>query len=93
MQKIVLGLVVVFAIAQGVALGQSGAPKAAVDITNAQVQEVLKYAPPKTDQTLRVIDMGSYQMSVAVDSPGQDRRASGWWRIAGACCCNSGAAL
>jgi hypothetical protein len=66
MQKIVLGFAVVFVIAQGIALGQSGAPKEAVDITNAQVQEVLKYAPPKTDQTLRVIDMGSYQMSVAV---------------------------
>jgi hypothetical protein len=43
-----------------------GPPKGAVDITNAQVQAVLKHAPPKVDQTLRVVDMGNYAMSIAV---------------------------
>jgi mannose-6-phosphate isomerase-like protein (cupin superfamily) len=41
-------------------------PKQAVDITKAQIDEVLKFAPPAVDQTLRVIDMGGYAMSVAV---------------------------
>ena len=41
-------------------------PKAAIDITKAQIDEVLKNAPPKVDQTLRVIDMGGYALSVAV---------------------------
>jgi mannose-6-phosphate isomerase-like protein (cupin superfamily) len=41
-------------------------PKAAVDITKAQIDEVLKFAPPAVDQTLRVIDMGGYALSVAV---------------------------
>jgi mannose-6-phosphate isomerase-like protein (cupin superfamily) len=43
-----------------------GQPKQAVDITKAQIDEVLKFAPPAVDQTLRVIDMGGYAMSVAV---------------------------
>jgi mannose-6-phosphate isomerase-like protein (cupin superfamily) len=41
-------------------------PKQAVDITKAQIDEVLKFAPPAVDQTLRVIDMGDYALSVAV---------------------------
>ncbi len=66
MYKAGLGLAALFALAQGIASAQSGPPTAAIDITNAQVQAVLKYAPPKVDQTLRVIDMGGYALSVAV---------------------------
>jgi len=39
---------------------------AAVDITNAQVQQVLKQGGASVDHTLRVVDMGDYQLSVAV---------------------------
>jgi mannose-6-phosphate isomerase-like protein (cupin superfamily) len=66
MYKAGLGLAALVALSQGIASAQSGPPTAAIDITNAQIQAVLKYAPPKVDQTLRVIDMGGYAMSVAV---------------------------
>jgi mannose-6-phosphate isomerase-like protein (cupin superfamily) len=52
-------------------------PKAAVDITDAQIKEVLKNAPPKVDQTLRVIDMGGYQLSVAVIHRGPTEQPAG----------------
>lgn len=42
-------------------------PTAAFDITNAQIQEVLKKSTGATlDQALRTIDMGGYQLSVAI---------------------------
>ncbi len=69
MHKTVLGLVAVFALSQGITFAQSG-PKEAIDITHAQVEAVLKAGaartPPAVDQTLRVIDMGTYAISVAV---------------------------
>jgi len=52
-------------------------PKAAVDITKAQIDEVLKYAPPAVDQTLRVIDMGGYALSVAVIHRGPTGQPAG----------------
>jgi mannose-6-phosphate isomerase-like protein (cupin superfamily) len=63
------GLVAVFAFSHGVVFAQGG-PKEATDITNAEVLAVLKAGaaktPPAVDQTLRVLDMGTYAMSVAV---------------------------
>jgi mannose-6-phosphate isomerase-like protein (cupin superfamily) len=38
----------------------------ATDITNAQIQAVLNSGQKSVDHTLRVLDMGSYQLSVAV---------------------------
>jgi hypothetical protein len=61
----------------GQASPAQGPPKGAVDITNAQVQAVLKHAPPKVDQTLRVIDMGNYAMSIAVIHRGATARGAG----------------
>ncbi|HEV2448522.1 MAG TPA: hypothetical protein VGS58_21465, partial [Candidatus Sulfopaludibacter sp.] len=52
-------------------------PKAAIDITKAQIDEVLKNAPPKVDQTLRVIDMGDYALSVAVVHRGPTAQPAG----------------
>jgi mannose-6-phosphate isomerase-like protein (cupin superfamily) len=52
-------------------------PKAAIDITDAQIKEVLKNAPPKVDQTLRVIDMGDYALSVAVVHRGPTGQPAG----------------
>src|SRR5579863_168434 len=52
-------------------------PKAAIDITKAQIDEVLKNAPPKVDQTLRVIDMGGYALSVAVIHRGPTGQPAG----------------
>jgi hypothetical protein len=66
MKKAVVGFAAIFAMSRAIAPAQSGPPKEAIDITNAQIQNVLKYAPPAVDQSLRVIDMGDYQLSVAV---------------------------
>ena len=49
----------------------------ATDITNAQIQKVLKEQPKATDHTLRVLDMGSYQISVAVVYRGPTNRPAG----------------
>jgi mannose-6-phosphate isomerase-like protein (cupin superfamily) len=38
----------------------------ATDVTNAQVQAVLNSGQKSVDHTLKVVDMGSYQLSVAV---------------------------
>jgi hypothetical protein len=65
MNKTVLSLVAVFAISEGTAPSQSG-PKEAIDITDAQVKAVLKYASPAIDQALRTVGMGKYQLSVSI---------------------------
>ncbi len=38
----------------------------ATDITNAQVQAVLNSGQKSVDHTLKVVDLGAYQLSVAV---------------------------
>jgi len=69
MDKAFLAVAATFALSQGITFAQSG-PTEAIDITHAQVEAVLKAGaartPPAVDQTLRVIDMGTYSMSVAV---------------------------
>jgi hypothetical protein len=52
-------------------------PKAAIDITDAQIKEVLKYAPPAVDQQLRVVDMGNYQLAVGIIHRGPTGQAAG----------------
>ena len=67
MRKILVGLAAMFTVSTVVAFAQ---PKAAIDITDAQIKEVLKQGaqrtPPAVDQTLRVIDMGNYALSVGI---------------------------
>jgi mannose-6-phosphate isomerase-like protein (cupin superfamily) len=41
-------------------------PKYAIDITDAEIKEVLKNAPPKVDQMLKVVDIGKYNLGVGV---------------------------
>jgi mannose-6-phosphate isomerase-like protein (cupin superfamily) len=69
MYKAIPGLAAMLALSQGITFAQSE-PKEAIDITHAQIEAVLKAGaartPPAIDQTLRVIDMGAYAMSVAV---------------------------
>lgn len=47
----------------------------ATDITNAQVQQVLKSPTKSVDHTLRVVDLGNYQVSVAVVKRGPTGQA------------------
>src|SRR3954470_20690695 len=60
MDKILIGLTALLLVSTA-----ASAQRAAVDITNAQIQEVLKKGTG-IDHTLRVVDMGDYQLSVAV---------------------------
>ena len=41
-------------------------PTVATDITDEQIKEVLKHAPPKTDQQLKVVDVGPYNVGVGI---------------------------
>lgn len=64
MRKIILSTTVLFAMSSATA----AEPRDAFDITNAQIQDVLKKSTTggTLDQALRTIDMGGYQMSVAI---------------------------
>lgn len=68
MKKTVLSFAAMFALSAAIAFGQ-GATEA-IDITHAQVEAVQKAGaartPPAVDQTLKVMDLGGYQLSVAV---------------------------
>jgi mannose-6-phosphate isomerase-like protein (cupin superfamily) len=41
-------------------------PTTATDITDEQVKEVLKHAPPAVDQQLKVVDVGPYNVGVGI---------------------------
>jgi hypothetical protein len=52
-------------------------PQIAFDITKADVDTLLKNAPPAVDQPLRVVDMGKYNMEVAIVHRGATKAGSG----------------
>ena len=66
MKKAVLGLAVLFTGSVGHMFAQSGPPKVAIDITDAEIKEVLTHAPPAVDQQLKVVDIGKYNLAVGV---------------------------
>jgi mannose-6-phosphate isomerase-like protein (cupin superfamily) len=67
MLRNILGLGIVLALSPAAALCQSGAPpKQATDITAAEIKEVQKLEPPKVDQQIKIVDMGKYNLGVAV---------------------------
>lgn len=75
-QKTILSLAALLALSQRVSFAQSGAPpKEAIDITDAEVKEVLKHAPPAVDQQLKVVDLGAYNLGVGIihRGPTKDR--------------------
>ena len=75
-RKTVLSLAALVALLQGVSYSQSAAPpKEAIDITDADVKEVLKHAPPAVDQQLKVVDLGAYNLGVGIvhRGPTKDR--------------------
>lgn len=66
-KRTVLSLAALLALSQGLSFPQSGGPsKGAVDITDAEVKEVLKHAPPAVDQQLKVVDVGKYNVGVGI---------------------------
>ncbi len=71
MKRITLGVLVVLLTCpawQPVASAQNGAaPTIAFDITKAEIDNVLKNAPPSPpDRQLRVVDMGKYNMGIGI---------------------------
>jgi hypothetical protein len=63
-QKTIMSLAALLALSHGVSFAQSGKPlKEAIDISAAEVKEVLKHAPPAVDQQLKVVDLGAYNPS------------------------------
>jgi hypothetical protein len=62
---IVVGSVLV--VWQTVGLSETGAPpQIAFDIPKADIDTLLKNAPPAVDQQLRVVDMGKYNLGVGI---------------------------
>ena len=60
-----LGVLAILAVSQAVTRSQGGAPpKVATDVTHAEVLTVLKMA--QTDQQLRVVDIGKYNVGVGI---------------------------
>jgi mannose-6-phosphate isomerase-like protein (cupin superfamily) len=59
------GFAVILSLSGTAAFAQSGA-REAIDIPNADVQKVLKNAPPAVDQQLRVVDIGKLQLAVGI---------------------------
>jgi len=57
---------VLFMLSSAVAFSASLPPKDATDIPKSDIDEVLKHAPPAVDQTLRVVDLGPYNLAVGV---------------------------
>ena len=69
MRRLVLTLIVL-ASSAAVAFSQSGAPpKEAIDITDAEIHEVLKHAPPAVDQQLRIVDIGTFHLVQTTHTP------------------------
>jgi hypothetical protein len=73
MNKAALALAV-FAVAGTVSAQQ--AIHEAVDITNDQIKEVLKFAPPAIDQQLRVVELGKLQLAVGIIHRGPTGQAA-----------------
>lgn len=69
-RNLLTSLIVVLALAvsSGVASAQNGAaPTIAFDITKAEIDNVLKNAPPSPpDRQLRVVDMGKYNLGIGI---------------------------
>jgi len=61
-------LALAFTLSPAIAFSQTHTPpKQAIDITAAEIREVReKNEPPKTDQQLRVVDMGKYNLGVGI---------------------------
>ena len=76
MKKAILGLAVVLTGSVGHMIGQTKEPpKVAIDISDAEIKAVLKNAPPKVDQQLKVVDIGKYNLAVGVIYRGKTQPA------------------
>jgi len=77
MKRRILSLAALLAACQMISFGQKHPkPTIATDITDEDVKAVLKNAPPKTDQQLKVVDVGPYNVGVGIihRGPTQDAK-------------------
>lgn len=67
MKKIVQEMGFLFVVTAALGFAQSHPkPTVATDITDENVKEVLKHAPPAVDQQLKVVDVGPYNLGVGI---------------------------
>jgi mannose-6-phosphate isomerase-like protein (cupin superfamily) len=67
MRKISLSLAALCTLTPAISFAQSHPkPTVATDITDENVKEVLKHAPPAVDQQLKVVDVGPYNLGVGI---------------------------
>ena len=67
MRNTILALGLLLLLTPAAAFSQSGtAPQIAFDITKTDIDTLLKNSPPAVDQALRVVDMGKYNLEVAI---------------------------
>lgn len=66
MVKATLSLALLLAFSSAAQPQDSGPPKQAIDIPLADIKAVQKTEPPAVDQQIRVVDMGKYNLAVAV---------------------------
>jgi mannose-6-phosphate isomerase-like protein (cupin superfamily) len=67
MRKAILCLGALLVASPSITSSETGAPpNMAFDITKADVDTLLKNAPPAVDQQLRVVDMGKYNLGVGI---------------------------
>lgn len=66
MLKAISSLALLLAFSPAAAPQNSAPPKEAIDIPLADIKAVLKLEPPKVDQSIRIVDMGKYNLAVAV---------------------------
>src|SRR5438045_9566413 len=67
MKRVIVGVVALLTIAASAYAQNQAPPNIAFDITKAEIDNVLKNAPPNPpDRQLRVVDMGKYNMGVGI---------------------------
>ncbi len=66
MKKTVLGLAALLTLCLGSAFAQQHKVNEATYISDEEIKTVLKNAPPKVDQQLKVVDAGPYYMAVGI---------------------------
>jgi mannose-6-phosphate isomerase-like protein (cupin superfamily) len=66
MLKAISTLTLFVAFSTAVPAQNSAPPKQAIDIPEADIKAVLKTEPPAVDQSIRIVDMGKYNLAVAV---------------------------
>ena len=75
MKKSILTVLVYVVWSQAAAFAQCQVPKDATYITDSDVKDVLKHAPPAVDQQLRIVDLCKYKLGVGIHLSRAQRRS------------------